>query len=175
MTSTDPAAAGNAAALVGAASTGLKKRSVLLMILLTLVTLGLYYPWWFLRRLTGLNALNTPRRLQLWPFLLLMAFSVLRVAIAIATGQRPIDRAIGSGPAAILSLTGFAIGILIVVQCFFIKDMLEDHLRGSEVTAGSVLSAPTQLSGFLTFFFGAYYLQHIINRDLIGAAASPAP
>lgn len=163
MANIDQAAAGTTG--------GLKKRSVLLMIVLTLVTLGLYYPWWFLRRRPALNQLNTPRRLAVWPFALLMAFSLVRLVIAIGAGPQPVDRLIGSGPAALLSLGGFAIAILILVQCFFIKDMLEDHLAGSETSASSVLSGAPQLSGILTFFFGPYYLQHIINRDLLGAAA----
>lgn len=168
MTGTDHAAAGNAAAS-GAPALALKKHSVWLMILLTVVTCGLYYPWWFLRRLAALNQLNTPRRLQLWPFLLFMAFWVFRLAIIVAGRPRPIDQIIGTGPAFILSMVGFGIATFIIVQCFVIKDMLEDHLAGGEASTSSVLSRPTELNGFLTFLFGAYYLQYVINRDVVGA------
>ena len=42
----------------------LKRRSVFLMIVFTILTLGFYLPIWFLRRREGLNQLDSPRKLQ---------------------------------------------------------------------------------------------------------------
>src|SRR5262245_31967789 len=50
-------------ASVGAAASGLKRRNLVVMFLLIIVTLGIYYPVWFFRRRPGLNRLDSPRKL----------------------------------------------------------------------------------------------------------------
>ena len=145
----------------------LKRRSVLLMIVLTILTLGLYYPVWFLRRRAALNRLESPRKLQLWPFLIFLAFWLLQIVIVIASGPESPEQTIGAGASLLLRLSRLAVGILMVVQCFFIKDILEDHLAGPEAVT---------LSGLMTFFFQIYYLQYAINRHVVGSgtgAVSP--
>jgi len=150
----------------------LKQRNVLVMIVLTIVTLGFYYPLWFLRRRRALNALDSPRKLPAWPFVLLLAFLITEflagfVAGVIAPGRR-LDDAIGSGPALALLIARLAIGLLILIQCFRIKDILEDHLAGPEGSQGAMmLSTQIQLSGLMTFLFTIFYLQHVMNRDVI--------
>src|SRR5262245_58824785 len=42
---------------------GLKRRSVLLMIVFTLITLGIYYPCWFLMRRNAINSMNANTKL----------------------------------------------------------------------------------------------------------------
>ena len=156
------------------AQTGLKQRNVLLMIGLTLVSFGLYYSIWFLRRLAALNRLNTPRRLRAWPFLLLFAFSLTRLIAAIVSGPARPQPATSSW-SLLWTLVQLAIGILILVQCFFIKDMLEDHLASPEgELSSSVFSDSVKLSGLMTFFFGIFYLQHVINENIERLGASPS-
>ena len=46
--------------------TTLKKRSVLLMILFTVLTFGLYVPIWFLTSRQALNSLTTRKKINLW-------------------------------------------------------------------------------------------------------------
>jgi hypothetical protein len=155
--------------------TGLKRRSVILMIVLTIVTFGLYYPVWFLRRRAALNQLDAPRKLPLWPFLLFLAFVVIRLVVSIASGSSPREQTIGEGAAALLSLGQLAVGIVIVVQSFFIKDILEGHLAGpGDDASSSILSNSVRLSGLMTFFFGIFYLQYVINRDIVGPAETAA-
>jgi hypothetical protein len=155
--------------------TGLKRRSLILMIVLTIVTLGLYYPLWFLRRRAALTQLDAPRKLQLWPFLLFLVFVVIRLVVSIASGSSPPEQTIGAGASALLGLGQLAVGILIVVQCFFIKDILEDHLAGpGDDVSNSILFNSVRLSGLMTFFFGIFYLQYVINRDIVGPAQSSA-
>lgn len=142
------------------------------MILLMFVTLGFYYPLWFLRRRRTLNALDSPRKLPSWPFFLLLALFIAEalagfVAGAIAPGRR-LEDVIGPGPTFALLLARLAIGLLVLIQCFRIKDILEDHLAGPEGSqAGMMLSTQIQLSGLMTFLFTIFYLQHVINRDVI--------
>jgi len=154
----------------------LKRRSVLLMILFSLVTLGLYYPVWFLRRRTALNQLDSPRKLQQWPFIVVIAWFVFQFFLGVAVG---VARGTGSGELigenAQMVLTGVRLlmGILLVIQCFFVKDILEDDFAGPDDQPAAPLSAaPVTLSGVLTFIFGIFYLQYAINRHL--AESTPA-
>ena len=72
---------------VGLPPAGLKRRSVIVMILFTLVTFGIYYLVWFFRRRNGLNNLNSPRKLQMWPLLLFAALFVVDFVVALAAGE----------------------------------------------------------------------------------------
>ena len=147
-----------------------KRRSIFLMIVLTVVTFGLYYPAWFLRRRAALNRLDSPRKLQLWPFLIFLAFWLLQVIIAIASGSESPEQTLGAGASLFLRLARLAVGILMVAQCFFIKDILEDHLAGPEDNvSSSILLGRVSLSGLMTFFFQIFYLQYAINRHIAGS------
>jgi len=149
---------------------GLKRRSVVLMIVLTIVSFGLYYPMWFLRRRTGLNRLDSPRKLPLWPFLIFSAWYVLQFAVRAASGSAPPEQVIGGEANLLLNLIQLAVAILVVVQCFAIKDILADHLLGPADSVASPLFVDrVELSGLKTFFFQAFYLQHVINRHIVGS------
>jgi Domain of unknown function (DUF4234) len=141
------------------------RRNVFVMIVFTFITFGLYYPVWFFRRRTALNRLDSPRKIQAWPFVLLLLSFANRLIVAMVFGERLAIEA----PAVdlLFSVLQFAIAILIVVQCFFIKDIVEDHLAGPGDTLLSGVSASKRLSGLMTFFFSIYYLQHVINRDIV--------
>jgi hypothetical protein len=150
--------------------TGLKRRSVVLMIVLTILTFGLYYPIWFLRRRAALNRLNSPRKLRRWPFLISVAFFVLQFMVGIASGSAPPEQTIGAGATLFLNLFQLAVGILMIVQCFFTKDILEDHLVGPEDNVSpSMFVERVKLSGLMTFFFQIFYLQYVINRYIAGS------
>jgi hypothetical protein len=152
-------------AIPAVAQTGLRRRSVLLMIVLTVVTVGLYYPIWFWRRRTALNGLNSSTKLRLWPFVTFTTvFAVVLVVEVISDPARPAD-VIGMVPALILYLTRLAAGLLIIWQCFVIKDILEDHLIGpTDRVLSSLTDERVELSALMTFFFQIYYLQYAINR-----------
>jgi hypothetical protein len=59
----------------------LPERGIFTMIVLSFVTLGFYYPIWFLRCRDGLNALDSPRKLAWWPAVLMMAVQALQYII----------------------------------------------------------------------------------------------
>lgn len=152
-----------------------KRRSVLLMVVLTLVTFGLYYPLWFLRRRAALNRLDSPRKLQRWPFLIFLAFLLLQFVIVVASGSDSPEQVIGAGGSLLLRFCRLAVGLLMVVQCFFIKDILEDHLAGPEDNVASPIRFDTvRLSGLMTLFFQIFYLQHVINRHIAGSLPTGA-
>ena len=153
---------------------GLKRRSVILMIVLTIATFGLYHPTWFLRRRAALNRLDSPRKLSRWPFLIYLAFLVFQLGIGLAFGPAR-ARIIAPEASLLISLVRLALLILMVVQSFFVKDILEDHLAGPQDSlSDSLLSGRVKLSGLMTFFFQIYYLQYVINRDIVGQPAMGA-
>ena len=156
-------------------SKGLKRRNVVLMIAFTLITLGFYYPLWFLRRRRALNQLDSPRKLRLWPFVLAAAFFVVSFVVGFAAAPGTVEQTFGQGPALLLSIIELGVGILLLVQCFIIKDILEDHLAGPEdAVATPLMSRSASLSGLATFFFQIYYLQHVINREIVDPQSTPA-
>ena len=161
------------AAVADLSSTGLKRRSVLVMIVFAVVTLGLYYPIWFLRRRAALNGLDSPRKLQKWPFVVFLAWFVFQFMLGAAAASAPLEEIFGEGGVLLLNVVQLAVGILMLVQSFMIKDILEDHLAGpgDQVPSG-LLAETVKLSGVMTFFFQIFYLQYVINRYI--ASSRPA-
>jgi hypothetical protein len=155
-----------------ASESGLKRRSVWLMVLLIFVTLGVYYPVWFFRRRGGLNRLNSPRKLALWPLVLFAAYFLTYIAIELIAGEATVQEAYGDGVAFLLGAVRLGIGIMMVVQCFAIKDIIEDHAQGPDDPDGDRMFKPqVKLSGLMTFFFSIFYLQHAINKYVVDARA----
>jgi len=150
---------------------GLKRRSLILMILFSLVTFGLYYPIWFLRRRNALNRLDSPRKLQQWPFVVAIvwfAFQVLvGVAIGVARGLSGPEVGLPGEASLVFTIIRLAVGVLMLVQAFATKDILEDHFAGpGDQIERPFLTEPVQLSGVMTFIFQIFYLQYAINRYL---------
>jgi hypothetical protein len=145
----------------------LKKRSVILMIVLTLLTLGFYLPIWFLRRREALNQLDSPRKLQVWPFAAVIAVMAADLVVNIVILVQGPD-AVLPEVVFILGLARLGFGINLVVQCFKTKDILEDHLAGPADGIVTMFTERVKLSGLMTFFFQPLYLQYIINRDIVG-------
>jgi hypothetical protein len=146
------------------ASHGLKRRSVWLMIGLFVVTLGLYVPVWYIRRRPGLNRLDSPRKLALWPFLLFIASFALAVVEGLI-GARRGETALAAGLLLGLQLFRIATGILMIVQSFKVKDIVEDHATPAD--ASTLFAEQVKLSGLMTFFFSIFYLQWAINRYVV--------
>lgn len=155
---------------ISAASTGLKRRRVVTMIVLSIITFGVYYPVWFFRRRNALNRLSSPRKLRLWPLLTFCAVMIVDFVVVFASAPGTPDQIIGAGASAALGLVRLAVAILMVVQCFIIKDILEDHLAGPEDDPSHLMfEGRVKLSGLMTFFFSIFYLQHVINRYVAGS------
>jgi hypothetical protein len=157
------------AAVADRVPTGLKRRSVLLMIIFTIVSFGLYIPIWFFRRRAALNGLNSPRKVLLNPLVLFTSVNVINLIVAIAASPGTPEEMIGP-IARILDLIQLVAGVLMLWQCFVIKDILQDHLTPVHENGVPLFASErVTLSGILTFFFSIFYLQHIINRDIVGS------
>ena len=145
----------------------LQKRSVVLMIVLTVLSAGFYYPIWFLRRREALNQLDSPRKLQVWPFAALIAVMTADLFVNVLIAVQGPD-AVSPEVVFILGLARLGFGINLVIQSFKTKDILEDHLAGPADGMGTMFTERVKLSGLMTFFFQPLYLQYIINRDIVG-------
>ena len=155
--------------------TGLRKRGILAMIVLTIASLGFYLPVWFLRRRAAFNALDSPRKLPAWPFLVWITNLVIVVVVAIAAGDGPPAAVVGQAGELVLELGNWAVVIVAVLQAFRVREILEDHLAGPEYAqSNSIASGAVTLSGLATFFLGAFYLQHAINAYVLPLSSQDA-
>jgi hypothetical protein len=148
-------------------SHGLKRRSVLVMLLFTLITFGLYHLVWWFRRRPGLNRLNSPKKLAAWPLLLYAAMFTIQFCLGLAAGIMAPEEVIGEGGRLLLGVLQIAVAIVMIIQAFRIKDMIEDHAE-PEAESGPMFVDHVRLSGLMTFFFSIYYLQWAINRYVAG-------
>jgi len=152
-----------------AGDTGLKRRSVWLMVLFVIITFGVYYPIWFFRRRNGINRLDSPRKLAMWPLVVFAAYFVVAFLIGVMSGASE-EGSFGSEAGLVFRLVELAVGILMIVQCFVIKDIIEDHAQGPDDAPREEMFRPAvQLSGLATFFLSIFYLQYAINKYVIDA------
>jgi len=141
-------------------------RSLVVMIVLLVVTLGFYHPVWFLRRRSALNNLDSPVKLALWPFLVYLVFIVFVLVVDIATAGVPREERYGLDLT--MSLVRLAVCFLVVAQSVRVKRILEDHLAGpGDTVARDIGQQPVMLSGLLTFFLSIFYLQYAINHYVL--------
>ena len=145
---------------------GLKRRSLLLMVVFILITFGLYYLIWWFRRRPGLNRLNSPKKLAAWPLVLFTALFVIRMGEGFVSGITQNDQVFGEVGGLLISLFQIAVGIVMIVQSFKVKDMIEDH-AAPDAQSGPMFVEHVKLSGIMTFFFSIFYLQWAINRYIV--------
>ena len=142
---------------------GLKRRSVVVMILFVILSLGIYYLVWWFRRRPGFNRLNSERKLPIWPLLTLVALWVFNLVMGFA--QSASDREPGT-PEVLLSFFQMMVGITMIVYTFWAKETIEDHVA-PDPDSGPAFGTQVKLSGIMTFFFSIFYLQWAINKYVI--------
>jgi hypothetical protein len=164
-----PTGGGVVAEVVADASERLQKIRVAWMILLTIVTAGLYVPGWFLARRTALNRLNSPEKLG--PALPTLALFLDAIGLVLGFALRNAGALAANAPLLVLAVY-LAAGVTLLLLAFKVRRILEDHLNARRAS-GALFVRPEPLSGVATFFFGAFYLQHKVNEllDDINAAA----
>ena len=143
-----------------------KKTPVILVIIFSMLTYGIYYCAWFLIRRKSLNQLSRSRKIGAGVFIFCILLTVAEIFLDIGSGvlqglaeglndpsystHVPVVDGISKG-------INLLIAILWLIQCFKVKGILEDYLKSKDRFALS-------LSGLATWFFGAYYLQYRINK-----------
>ena len=148
---------------------GLKHCSLWLMIVFLLISFGVYYVIWLFRRRPGLNRLDSSRKLPMWPLLLTAAFFGVQFVLGLVAGSRPLPDVIGEVGNGVLTLFQVVVSITLVIQCFAIKDIIEEHATPPPDPDQRFVEQ-VRLSGLMTFFFSIFYLQWAINKYVVGAA-----
>lgn len=135
---------------------------VLLLILFTVISGGIYIPFWFLNRKSIINKLNSEKGLNDNTFVFLGVGFVLNLILLITSSvvnkmalEMGTEEAMGS--ASIFQTVTIAVsvilGIIVWVQSFRVLSIFRDHFRRR-----------VQFSGFATLLFTIFYLQYKINR-----------
>jgi len=145
---------------------GIKKTSVILTIIFTIITAGIYYPCWFLTRRDQINTLHSDEKIGKGIFIFGIVVFSIALFLALVSGflegmgeeLGPAEfLAMAKGVDAINSLLSLVVGIILLVQCFKVRRIFRNHFN-------EYLGRNISFSGLATFFFQIYYLQYKINR-----------
>jgi len=136
----------------------LRKINIILMIFLTLITMGIYVPVWFLIQKKAINDLKSKEKLTDTPFqivLVLYSFSLFILIYQIFSSDY-VQNSILDNIDNFISVTG---AIIVLVMSFKVRRIFHQYFN-------IVLKKNIMLSKLWTFLFGIYYLQFKINKIL---------
>ena len=129
-----------------------ERRSIVNILILSIITLGLYIPLWLLRYREAFNGLNSERKLTRGPLIISFFIILLEVPYILVSFFYwivPIDPMLDFG-----LQTFYLLGyIIILVYSFKARNILIEHYG-------------VEISPILTFFFSIFYLQYKINQVL---------
>ncbi len=127
----------------------LKKRSVLLMILFSIITFGFYMPFWFVSGRKALNQLNPRYQVSLSLCILLFAANAVSFLVS----------------EAVVITTELAFAIIYLILAFRVKNILNSTLfKQRKEPVPSLAHQEEVLVVTQTLFLGIFYLQYKINR-----------
>jgi hypothetical protein len=143
----------------GSADFRTERRPVAVCILLALVTLGVYQAIWLFKRRPFLDSFAQSRKLGVQLPTAVLVLNVLGIVVAIASGlDSSLDR--------LDQLARLAGGFAYLIACFRVKNMLRTEFR--------IVGFRATISPIMTFFFGIYYLQYMINQAADATASRSA-
>lgn len=137
----------------------LKKTSIILMIILTAVSAGIYWPIWFLTRRSAINTMQAREKLGSGVFVLAIVLFVISLLIALASGvmEELGDKLLlAKGLGAFSGILHAVAAAAVLVQSFKVRRIFNEHFNAH-------LQQGISFSGVATFFFIIYYLQYKIN------------
>jgi hypothetical protein len=127
--------------------------SVPLLILLTVVTFGIYIPIWFLKRRKAVNNLQSKKKLgcTLFIFTIVVQCTALLYFFISLTGELPeMSQDTRRGIDALITIP-------LLLQSFKVRRIFHDHFS-------VYFKGGPHLSGLATWFLQIFYLQHKINK-----------
>ncbi len=150
---------GEVVEVVQGEDTSLEKASVVKVLVLTLITGGLYAAFWFLRRLNALNSLASPFKLNQGVFGFVIAGCLVNIAIVfyVAFSEGTISPGLAKSLLDTSDVLGLVIQLVVLFQTFKVRRILMDHFNEH-------LRRDVKFSWILTFLFSIFYLQYKINR-----------
>ena len=132
------------------------KISFVLMLILTFITYGIYYPVWCLRRVEWINSLSSEKKLGYGlPMFVLIAYSISAFILLLVFFTE--DVAFVAFLDMLDSLITLAGVIVVLVIAFKIRRIFIEHYQEN-------LRLDMNFSGILTFLFTFLYLQFEMNR-----------
>lgn len=143
----------------------LKKTSVILLIVLTVVTLGIYYPVWFLTRRNAINNLQSKEKLGSGIFIFLIVLACVGFPVDLmwvvmelfAERLSEIGLLLSKGLDLFSNILSVVWWIILLVQCFKVRRIFKEHFNVH-------LQKDISFSWVATFFFWIFYLQYKVNR-----------
>lgn len=141
-------------------SKGFKRTNVIWMIILTIITLGLYVPFWFIRQREAINNLHSPEKLYKNTFVTMFILSLMTLIVSILSPivLRLIGyEGIGKDIDYIIKWINLIPGVILLFQIFKVRRIFIDHFN-------DYLKKDIWFSGLLTFLFHIYYFQYLINK-----------
>jgi hypothetical protein len=121
-----------------------ERRSVLLMVLLSVVTFGFYPVVWYIRRTPFLNARWADKGVGILPWAVAMLYAALFLA------------GLARAPENFVRSIQLVAGITNLVLAFRVAAILRSDFSRTGRFVG--------VSSVAVFFFGCLYLQHVINK-----------
>ena len=144
---------------------GIKRTPVILVILFTFLTCGIYYPCWFLTRRSAINVLDSKYKLNKGVFVAAIVVFSVSVALALVGGAlqglgEDLNKVryvqIASWVDAVDSVLSVILSLVMLWQCFRVQFIFKQHFSKQPGKAQS-------FSNLATFFFQHMYLQYKIN------------
>lgn len=134
-----------------------ERKSVWMVILLSIVTLGIYVPYWLYQRLDAFNQMKSTEKLDKSTVMaVLVMYSLTTVMYIVSTISEilyPENISFVTNIDNVGSVIDFISTIMMLYLAFRTRKVIEDHFK-------------VTLSGVATFFFSIYYLQYKINQQL---------
>jgi len=147
-----------------------KKKSVILLFLLSIITLGLYPMFWFIKRSPEINNLKTKSKLTKKSAVILLIFYILftisLISLQITASLSGVTIPNVTDPAnvpiefQILFIITLIFGLIslmfLLILTFRVRKILNEVLANKQTKR--------KVSGLFTLIFNIYYLQYEINR-----------
>lgn len=146
-------------AATSAVDINLIKKSVIKIIFLTIITLSLYFPVWFLKVRPFINKLKSDKKVgSALPIIVIIMTSLYFIMLFLEgfiEGFNQNNLYIGylSNISNFLEYSLIILDIGLLIQCFKIRRILLDHY-----------DRKINISKIATFFFEIFYLQYKINK-----------
>lgn len=149
---------GQSAASVSQSNPGFKKVNVWLTVLLTFVTFGFYLPYWFITRSGAANRMQSSKKLNKWPFYIVVVLYIISLLASFASGFMEVDSGADDPTvimfniiSGVMNLIG---GIILIVQAFKLRAIFNDHFAAKG----------EKFSGIWTFLGNIWYFQYKVNK-----------
>lgn len=140
---------------------GFTKVNIYLVALYTIVTFGIYLPYWFLKRLDIINGMRSEIKLSPWPFIIVIVLFIISLLTSLAGGAMIgisyEDPTTGLMLYLISNIAGIVGSVPLIIQAFKLRRIFDDHFN-------TYLKQNIELSKLGTFLLNSLYFQYKINE-----------